>query len=99
MSLAERRNYIRYDLRHDVLLHCDGLGMVRGTSNNLSAGGMWLICANVSLALHQDIELSVVPGRSAEGILRIPATIVRAGKDGYGVQFKRPLSPHTPLFQ
>lgn len=96
----ERRYNERLSLKHDVVIYCGHLGLIRGKIGNISADGMFIATGRVRLNVNADVEVCLsVGGARGRELHRLNAQVVRIEKDGLGLKFTQQYSAPGLLAQ
>ena len=72
----------------DVVLHYDGLGLIRGKTRNISYGGMYVETNAVNLAKNAVVSVHLPePDDNENSLQTVRAMVVHTGQDGFGLMF------------
>jgi len=87
--MVERRWYPRRSLRTRVALCYGGIGILRGTTRDISAEGIYIETPPVRVPVNAAVEVVFSLDGNAAHRLRLPALVVRSDEGGIGAMFRR----------
>ena len=95
----ERRTNTRKAVKHEVLLSCHDIGLVKGFTENMSENGAFIVTPTVSFKTQSDIDVCfVIKQQNKTDIHRVAAKITRIENNGLAVSFNQHLS-NSQLFK
>lgn len=83
----EHRWNTRVPLDINISLNYDKVGLIAARTRDISLGGTYVMTDSIRIGKHTMLEVLLPNDEDSTQMVRIPATVVRAGSDGVALQF------------